>query len=193
MLDSLAARIGKYLICNNVISKDDFPVYKYGLELLISSIIETVVICSLGAIFFSLFDAIVFIVCFVLLRSFCGGFHASSYLRCTIYSTLTFSAVAIMAEYVHIDLTALAIMSMIDLTVIIIFSPVENSAKPIDQDHKPRLKIISVAVCIAFIILSFVLCVYGIKYSDTIIYSITSVCILAIIGKIKERTCIKTN
>ena len=32
MLDSLAARIGKYPICNNVISKDDFPVYKFGIN-----------------------------------------------------------------------------------------------------------------------------------------------------------------
>ena len=187
MLNGVATRLTKYLINNDVISSNEFPVYKYGLELVISSLLETVIICALGAIAFSLLDAIIFIVCFVLLRSFSGGFHAKSYFRCTIYSTLTFSAVALMAKYLHLDLTMVSVISLIDLVSIVIVAPVENPAKPIEKDQKPKLKIISVFVCIAFILASFTLCYYGIDYSDTVIYSVTSVSILAVIGKAKER------
>ena len=187
LLDSASTKLTQYLIRNNVISGDDFPIYKYGLELLISSIIETVVICVLGSIAFTLFDAVIFIVCFVLLRSFSGGFHAKSYLRCTVYSTVTFCSVALAAKYLHLGLITLSVISIIDLAVIMVFAPVENPAKPIENDQKPKLRMISTLVCIAFIVVSFVLYCLGIGYSAIIVYSITSVCILVILGRVKEK------
>ncbi len=187
MLEELADKATRCLIGKGSIGETQFPIYKYGLELLISSFFETILICTLGTILFSFSETITFIVCFILTRSFCGGYHAKTYLKCSFFTLLTFLIVLSLAHTCFLDINGLLLFATVDLLVIIFFAPVENKAKPIDEEQKKRLKIVSAFIYLAFITICFILYFFKIKDSAyTVVYSISSAVVLLLVEKTKN-------
>ena len=82
MFKSYANKITSFLIENKEINKDDYEIYKYGFEVLIAFIVNTVVILSIGLLFNKLFYSIVFLICYCPIRQFAGGYHANNYTKC---------------------------------------------------------------------------------------------------------------
>src|SRR5699024_11124600 len=70
MFKSYANKITSFLIENKEINKDDYEIYKYGFEVLIAFIVNTVVILSIGLLFNKIFYSIVFLICYCLIMFF---------------------------------------------------------------------------------------------------------------------------
>ncbi|MCD7840625.1 MAG: accessory gene regulator B family protein, partial [Erysipelotrichaceae bacterium] len=88
MITSMAHYIAVFLLKNDVINKENLNIYIYGFELMISSGINIVTTIVLGVLFSKLTECLVFLISFILLRKYCGGYHANSYLKCnTIFTT----------------------------------------------------------------------------------------------------------
>lgn len=64
--------------------QDKFEIYKYGFELLISSLIGISLILIIGLLSNTFSDSLVFLVCFIILRQCTGGYHSKSYLSCNL-------------------------------------------------------------------------------------------------------------
>ena len=187
IIDAIASKLTSYLIKKEVIENDHFEVYKYGLELLISSVFETIIIYLIGILFFSVVDSFIFIVCFVLIRSFCGGFHAKSYYKCLIYTTLTFIIVSILTHALQLSSQLFVLLAFVNIGIVAFTAPVENEAKPINENQKRRLKIISIIICFAFATICVVLYLHKCEYAYNFIYSMTSVSVLLILGIIVSK------
>ncbi len=82
MIKKLSTLISNQFVKRNIISEDAQDVYTYGVEITISSLIGFILVTTIGIIFKSLMQAIIFYVIFVALRSITGGYHASTYLKC---------------------------------------------------------------------------------------------------------------
>lgn len=80
MIDLLSSKISSKFVEHKIITEDMVDIYKYGVEITISSIIGFILILIIGLIFKSLMQALIFYIIFIILRSFTGGYHASSYL-----------------------------------------------------------------------------------------------------------------
>lgn len=76
MIKSLSNKITSFLVCNNSIDNEDCEICSYGLEVLISSLINTVIVLFIGAILGKFMQTVVFIVCYCSIRQFSGGYHA---------------------------------------------------------------------------------------------------------------------
>lgn len=84
MISKISTLISNQFVKHKIISEDAQDVYKYGVEITISSLIGFIIVVIVGIIFKALLQAMVFYVIFVALRSMTGGFHATTYLRCNI-------------------------------------------------------------------------------------------------------------
>lgn len=193
MIQKIASTVTEHLISNGTINRDISSIYQYGLELLTSSLLGALLIIAFGAILFNSVYALIFLFCFIALRSFCGGFHASSYFRCTLSSLLTFLIVAMLSRYTPVNIFTLLIILISCIILLSITAPVENEYKPIDNANRRKFKIITLLICFLLSFISAIIYFYNIYYASVIVYSISSVSVLAIFGKSVQNKKLKNN
>ena len=67
---------------NKVIKNENVSIYQYGFEIFISSLITVIIALLWGVILNCIFEAALYFVLFVILRTVCGGYHAKTYWQC---------------------------------------------------------------------------------------------------------------
>lgn len=84
----LSHRIADLFVKNEVIACEDKDVYIYGLEqgfLMLTNIVTTILI---GLVFRMVWQSIVFMMAYIPLRIYAGGYHTKTQLRCYLFSIL---------------------------------------------------------------------------------------------------------
>lgn len=77
MIQLLSKKILAFITRNTKIPIDETDVYKYGIEITISSVLNIVLIIILSLLLGNFVSGICFLFCFILLRQFTGGYHES--------------------------------------------------------------------------------------------------------------------
>lgn len=93
MLNNIATKISSIIIQKCRLSSDLIKIYTYGCELLISTGLGMMSVFLISCLLGRPLSGIIFLIVFVSLRLYCGGLHASTYLRCFILSNLVFLSV----------------------------------------------------------------------------------------------------
>lgn len=148
MIKSTSNKLLQYLIKAEVIDKseDALAYYKYGLEITISSLLNIVLIISIGIISGQLIESILFLICFVPLRQFTGGYHANSYLKCNILFSFLFIILLIIFNLTVTLVSFYGCILMLVFTIAIFFSecPIEHSNKPLTYSQKIKNRYLSI-------------------------------------------------
>lgn len=82
MISNLSNIVARYLLRERIIEEKNLPVYSYGFEIIISTVIGVVLILLIGVFTSSLFTAAILYCLFIGLRFFTGGYHADTHFRC---------------------------------------------------------------------------------------------------------------
>ncbi len=82
MISNLSNIVARYLLRERIIEEKNLPVYSYGFEIIISTVIGVVLILLIGVFTSSLFTAAIFCCLFIGLRFFTGGYHADTHFHC---------------------------------------------------------------------------------------------------------------
>lgn len=88
MLQILAKKITASLVLNKIISTDDMEAYTYGLELLIPKLVLYLLVFILAALTKTVVVSLLFVVMYMSLRKYTGGFHCKTAERCLCVSLL---------------------------------------------------------------------------------------------------------
>jgi accessory gene regulator B len=160
MISKISTLISNQFVKHKIISEDAKDVYKYGVEITISSLIGFIIVALVGIMFKALLQAMIFYVIFVALRSMTGGFHATTYLKCNIIFnfvsifTLLFSKAA---TEIHLSIGIITLFFLPAVAIFIWLAPVENPNKPIEEKKRIYWKLTGVIVSILLYILSILL------------------------------------
>lgn len=151
MLKNLADEMSIKMVANKTIDIDDRECYAYGLELLFSKVIFYVVTLILSFLTGAFAATLVFIVAYMWLRKYSGGYHCNTSEMCLLLSIIIVM-INILIYKLSIDfindatlivwITA-AVMAYI---IILIFSPVASPNKPITSDERKKYKIITMLI-----------------------------------------------
>ena len=154
MLHALSEKIADFLLDKN----DEYPleVYTYGMELIISTLVEFLILLIIGVFLGELVDTLIFVVSFSLIRFYTGGYHAKTYFRCGVVTVITFLSVLISAKLLlFFNSQCLAftcfVVFVFSLYIISKYSPIENENKELYD--KKRLKIIAILIYLLEIII----------------------------------------
>lgn len=156
----LASWICDWLIKCEIVSLDRRSVYVYGLELLISDIVGISCIVLISALYRQNGMWFPYLLGFIPLRIFGGGYHAKSHFTCIVSFSLMFLLLLQLKDsWLSSPYIELFISSFV-LCVVLFFSPVEATNKPLskDQRRRNREKCICIAVmncffaCVSFIV-----------------------------------------
>lgn len=166
----------------------------YGLEVFISTLIYNTVFLLCALITKTFIESLCYFVGFCMVRHFCGGFHANTYLKCHILFFLTH--IAFIAIIKHIPESILLISQICILLFcvisIIIFAPVDHKNKeftPGEYKHFRRFSVIYslLLACIGTSILFFTkLYTYSLSFFIGTFIAVISMLIAKIIRKIEK-------
>lgn len=187
MITSLAQIITGCLVRNKIIDNTKLDIYIYGFEIMISNIICFGIGLLIGAVFSELLECIVFLAAFVLMRRYCGGYHAETYLVCdTIFTAnilLVMTILKVMSvypSYIHFIIAGISIVSAVML------APVENKYKPLTIEEKKKHKLYAVVIILVIITISSVLFFTNIKFAAVIDMASISVALSMIIEVLRK-------
>lgn len=139
MLEKTSKLLTYQLYIKGEVEEAKIPVIEYGFEILISSLIILLSIMVYAGVVFKLSDGITFLLFFMPIRLFCGGYHAPTYNKCYIFTMLLFIAVIIISYMIPITRGCILIFC---LTVCIVY--IFRNAPCINVHHplsKRRYKI----------------------------------------------------
>ena len=175
-----------FLVTHKIISIDERDIYIYGAEaiLLNGSLLFVFFIISL------LTDEIVnflsYLLFFVPLRIFTGGYHAETSNRCFVLSTMMYGLSVLIIKIFPLFHTFFLskVVGIVCIGVIILFSPLINKNNPLTQKQRKRNRIISYLILILDLI-AYILCYNLIcTISSSVLVFVMFDSFLLIIGKI---------
>lgn len=188
MITKIANKLAIFLVSREIISREDIPIYIYGYEALIASMVNFILVVILGLVFHQGWQSIVFFVVFALTRVHSGGYHAQSYLKCNFVLALVYIITITLCEaiiFAKKDYTFVFVLFY--LSVILKFAPVPDSKKQISKAEEVKFRekilLLSAVWTILILILSFVC----FRVSLTMAITLFVVAVLIVIQQLLSR------
>lgn len=133
MFSRIAETITQKLEENNTIESENREIYKYGFQQGFTILLNVATIMIIGLVLKSLLQAILFMIFYFPLRSYAGGFHAKSAIRCYIYSMVIIVLILLVIRFAPITNLIYIIIAIANSVVILRLAPVQDHNKPLDQ------------------------------------------------------------
>lgn len=190
MIIRLSQVILEFIYKNLELSIEMKDIYQYGIEITLSSALNIILVISFSIIIQDVLSGVIFILLFIFMRSFTGGYHASTYFKCNSIMLLTFLTVCLLYRnlfQLDVDRHFYEILSLLNLIPIFVFAPVHNKHKPLSQIQKKVNHIVSMIISILLSITALVLIMFKIKYGILIVITMSSISFMIIIGILLQR------
>lgn len=190
MIQKISERILKYLLTCQVIEDtvEYKEYYQYGIEITVSSMLNIILIMCMGILTKSVIESVIFLICFILLRQFTGGFHAGTYLKCNISFCIVFLLVLLL-YYTTAKYNCISLSILITLACVCVFlatCPIEHVNKPIPDSKKKFHKIMAAVLGSFYGVIGTLLTAFSNMYGSLILYTLLLVTVLIIAAKIEK-------
>lgn len=170
----LAKRITDVFIRRLQIEEEDRDLFYLGIEVIVNTTLTALVILALSVLLHNFWGAVLFLCCFVNVRSYSGGYHAKTRLHCFVVSILCYLVSYGMMEGLLRLGTAMQIIIitmgvLASLVVFVKYAPVENPNKRIRDELLQRNRIMSFFLLVAWLIASgFLVLCYKYEFASQI-------------------------
>ena len=183
----IADKVTAYFIDRKIIAPEKRDIFEYGFELIFADSINFAIILLASAWFHALDVGIVYLLCFVSTRIFCGGFHADTHMLCAVSMIAMFCC--FMVAYRTLDVTQTHIIFsglVIAWVPIIGYAPVIYKNKPLSHQYRKKNRRKALLICGVWTLISVVFILSGIQLGVAIAVTIWIVSVGIICGKIKS-------
>lgn len=179
----LAKQIGKCVTKES--DQDEKQIVYYGLELLLSTWVTTIILFVLGIVFDCFFETICFILFYCTLRQYAGGYHSDTYLKCNLFMSSCYLVILIIDRIITFQYSWL-LAGIFAIFVIFYFAPVMNQNKRLSEGEvryykKSTYLIASIEVIVA----TFLLIIHQNRLLKFAIFAFCLVALFLILGYIK--------
>lgn len=136
MIRKLSKKMSAYLVKNNTIIISDEEIYQYGLECMITDVMNIGSTILIGFCMHQILACLIFFIAFKILRSYAGGYHAKTQIHCYILSMGIVILALSVIPYIPINVEILSIIIICAAINICLFAPVEARNKPLNEVEK---------------------------------------------------------
>ena len=170
----ISSSIAETLSANNIISEQEIPIYSYCLDYIIELFFLFIFAVLYRVFSHKLPETLIFLAVFTPLRSFGGGFHASTPKRCAILSLITFVFVLYSGAISSALTWQWTAAFAISLSVIAVLSPVGTKNRPMTPERKISLK----KRCLLFCVILTILYIFFYLHNLQRLYGTLAICML---------------
>lgn len=146
----ISRKITEKLITKGIIEKRKYSadVYEYGIELILGDLINYILILVTSIVLKQdVYIPLLYLICFVSVRIFSGGFHAATHAGCSIFMIAFYLIFTLMYNVtLHMEILRVALFIVLSYLPIVLFAPVRNKNRYVSE-RKARINRIR-AICL---------------------------------------------
>lgn len=156
-MEALSEKIITNMIKSGVSIEADREIYVYGLTQLFRTLLNVFSTIIIGICMGKLAESVVFVICLMLIRSYYGGYHSDSPIRCYLISVIAVIMslgsikLSIWNEYLS------ALVMVVSIVILLLYAPIGHRNKQLEEIevlvYKKRLRWILVAITVIFVAL----------------------------------------
>lgn len=190
MLPDLSLKIVSFFTSIEIVRKEDQEVYAYGVELLLATVINFIILCILAVITGTIMETALFLLSFLPLRQLVGGYHAKNHLRCFLILISVYMIFVLALSIIITKPVLTVIIGVILLAsyiIIIKYAPVADDNKPLSTREFHIIKRKGRIAISAYTVITGVLLLFPIptEWVFSISFGILSVALSVLAGIIK--------
>lgn len=149
MFRYIAEDIAFLLIKSKAVDIEERDIYVFGIEVLLLNSVNVLTALIISLITNTMWHFMAFLLIYMPLRIFSGGYHAKHSETCFIISTLVYIASVLTVKvypllYTNTVITAALLIPSILLTFIL--APVVNKNNPLSEDERKRNRLVSIVL-----------------------------------------------
>lgn len=186
MFPKLSNKLVDILIGNKTIDPNERELYYYGLNQGLTIILNIITALLIGVILNCFIEIILFMSAYIPLRSYAGGFHANTHLKCYLSSTILLCFIFLLPKVYSFSIFALDIITIVSVCFIIALAPVEDKNKPLDKIEKRLYRTTTLVILIIEIIICILFQLLFKEYSMVIPFVFITEASLLVIGYVKN-------
>lgn len=153
----LSKKISAFVCGTDCGEEDERSVIEFGIGILLSKMLNLITEIIIGCLFSMLLETVIFLLAFSFLRSYAGGYHASSSLKCYVSSSAIMAVSLLIIRYADMPIANI-VFALFGTVICLIFAPVESQNKPLDEIEKAVYR--KRALIVLFLILLVMICSY---------------------------------
>lgn len=181
-----AGSLTNYMVENRIITNEDAPLYQYGFEQGAFYLLNWAIAIPILFICNMLWEGIVFLVCYGLLRVNAGGAHARTRVRCTFYSAILLIISGLAIKYIPFSIFDEAVILICSGCVIHSLAPVEDENKPLDLSEIYHFGKRAHIIFYSEFVIWAVMTLLGSSYSSCIVIATLTLAVMLVIGALKN-------
>ncbi len=157
---------GAFIKCG-VASAEKENVYAYGFEILISSLVYTMIFVLTAVATKTALESFVFWAGFFIIRKIAGGYHAKTYTACHILFMMNHLAFIAIVKFVPVYAIPVLFESamLASAILLLVFAPVDDPNKTFTVNEKKRFRMLSVIYSVITIFVVLLLLLLKVKIS----------------------------
>ena len=146
----ISRKITEKLIEKGIIAERKYSadVYEYGIELILGDLLNYILIFVTGIVLKQdAYIPLLYLICFVSVRIFSGGFHAATHAGCSIFMIVFYLIFTLMYRVtLHMGVLWVTVFIVLSYLPIVLFAPVRNKNRYV-REKKARINRIR-AICL---------------------------------------------
>lgn len=187
IIESISNRLCNHFVENRIIEEEDREIYQYGLHQGIVMIINFISMLVIGILLHMVLQSILFLIFFIPIRTYAGGYHAKTQTRCYFVS-LGIDIIALLGiRYLPTDLWISTIILIITSAVFLKLAPSEAENKPLSEGEVTKYKRVARIIWVIETIMLFFAVIFKFQQlGNCILISFAVLSILLIMGEFKK-------
>ena len=119
----MSEKLTGILVKYQLIAFEEKEIYRFGIQQGIMLLLNFITVLAIGFAYDMLFYVLVYISAYIPLRSYAGGFHAQTHMRCYSYSVIILNTVLLIIKFLFISTSIYHIITLISILIIFLLSP----------------------------------------------------------------------
>ena len=138
MIKRAAARYAGWLCANGIVPPEKNKIYAYGMELVLSGLVNVLSVLISSILLFHPIDGLLFLAAFIPLRTTAGGYHANSHLSCNLVFLSAFVVLEGLGYWLlqYCSVILYPVIAIISFATFLILSPSEAKNKPLTPGRR---------------------------------------------------------
>lgn len=183
----MVKRMTSYFVVNGIIEDEERAIYSYGLRQAFLIIINIATSILIGFALKGVWQVLVFMLAYIPLRTYGGGYHAETELRCYFFSIALIIGSLLLVKTVPSAPLLIIILSSISIVIVYTLAPVEDGNKLLNDRQINIYRRKTRSILAIEILACLVLYILGFKdLSFTIAVAIFIISLMMVAGRIKR-------
>lgn len=128
-MKKLAEKLVESMMKYGTLSNEDKGIYVFGIYQTMVSALEILLMLVTGILCGVGWQCVIFLVSFVVLHRYAGGYHASTLPRCVLMSWSIVFGACMWAKFILFDITVQSLLFLLAALIVLIYAPIEDSHK----------------------------------------------------------------